>query len=241
MWLVQADANIEKYSVVSEVNWRLSGTNYQWRMNILVKVSAKEVRDALVELAKKGSVAKYANIMYLYGHCSSLTSPTKTVKIFRSKFCSFYRVRRSKIWKAAYFNYFNLIKTTTTLTYDAILKGLSANLPTRNIEKSFASKMYATINTDKPILDSKVLCVFKKYLDTKFPINKDIIANINKCKRTHTQKTATDLYDLVDKWYQSFQKCPQGKLWVQEFDKSFPTFKYISAVKKIDFILWALP
>jgi len=41
------------------------------------------------------------------------------------------------------------------------------------------------------------------------------------------------------KWYNMFLPSTRGKQWIKWFDSNFPTYKWISDVKKVDFIIFA--
>jgi len=75
---------------------------------------------------------------------------------FQKTFNSFYKIRRNKEWRDAFYKYFESIKKDENITFFKIINYLYEN--TDNVEASFASKMLATINEDMPIFK---LCLKK--------------------------------------------------------------------------------
>ena len=83
--------------------------------------------------------------------------------------------------------------------------------------------MCATIDTDKPIWDQYVLSNLGLHLNGKKE------ERINK---------AIELYKEIEQWYKSYLDTPDAKNCITVFDKFFPTYKWISNTKKIDYFLW---
>ncbi len=76
---------------------------------------------------------------------------------FQKAYDGFYNVRRNETWRKIYFNYFQEIRLDFNITFEIIIKALNERLPNASVEPSFSSKMLATLNTQMPIWDSKVL------------------------------------------------------------------------------------
>ena len=140
--------------------------------------------------------------------------------IFQKTFNGFYHLRRNTGWRRYYFELFEKCKSETvsftkTITYIYEKTG--------KVEPSFSSKMCATIDTDKPIWDQYVLSNLGLHLNGKKE------ERINK---------AIELYKEIEQWYKSYLDTPDAKNCITVFDKFFPTYKWISNTKKIDYFLW---
>lgn len=142
---------------------------------------------------------------------------------FQRVFNAFYRVRRDDGWRKTFYELFEKVKQNPQSRFDRTLESLYAR--TGNIEPSFVSKMIATTAPNEPIWDSHVLEVLglkprkkggKYQLDDVF-----------------------DCYSSINNWYEEFKRLPLAKKWARVFDRALPEHRYISATKKIDFILWA--
>lgn len=140
---------------------------------------------------------------------------------FQRTFNGFYIVRRNKQWRKTYYDYFESIKDKN-IDFADIITYLYNN--TDNIESSFASKMLATINPNKPIWDRFVLQNLNMEL-------------IGKTQEERLQN-AIKLYADIELWYNDFLKTKKAKECIKYFDEILPDYKWISDIKKIDCILW---
>lgn len=93
-----------------------------------------------------------------------------------------------------------------------------------SLEPSFASKMLATINPDKPIWDSRVLASLK--LDKEW-------------EKKWNVDHAIEIYDSIRDGYKKFESTKFCDECLKEFDSWFPDYDWISTTKKIDFLLWS--
>lgn len=141
---------------------------------------------------------------------------------FQTKFNGYYRVRRNAEWRECYYALFQRGKSEE-LSFADIITYLYEQ--TGNVEPSFSSKMYATINTDKPIWDQYVLKNLNLQLEGKGE------------ERLHN---AIDLYVRIEAWYEEFLKTQNGKDCIDAFDKALPIYSWISNTKKIDCFLWGM-
>ena len=145
---------------------------------------------------------------------------------FKRKYNAYYRVRqRSDEW---YKKYYDLMfkQKTNELTIEEIINELSSF---GTIEASFASKLIATIDTQKPIWDQYVLKNLGYYNEWR--------SYENKSKEERIKK-AVEIYKKIEKWYDVFLKSREGKKCILEFDRVLPKYSTsISDVKKIDFLL----
>lgn len=171
---------------------------------------------AIVKLQeRKKDMVAYFDIMKAAGH------PERPE--FQKKYDAFYRVRRDEAWRKEYFRLMATFGKRGNASFGEILHRL--HQATGQIEASFASKMLATLDPDKPIWDSKVLEALQLRLAGSNP-------NVR-------FSNAVVLYEHICKWYQDFMKTDAAIEMLQRFDKEFPEFQIMSQTKKIDFILWA--
>lgn len=172
------------------------------------------------------------------------TLQLKTVNVasnedYQKNFTGYYRVRRDENWLRKYYEFMEENKNNTELKFADVLRYLS-NIPhavkkckanpsgtAKTIEVSFASKLYATINTDYPIWDSQVV----NALGITIPKELSSTDKIN-----HFIKAYEELKKAIDR----FLETENGKECLREHDRLFPNFIDLSPVKKIDFFLWSM-
>lgn len=142
---------------------------------------------------------------------------------FQRIFNGFYLVRRNEEWRKIFYDYFEKIKRDTP-TFESIVTYLYER--TGNLEPSFSSKMLATILPEKPIWD--------RYVVQNLGIKLE-----GKTKQEKLQN-AIRLYDEMEQWYEDFLTTEKGKECVETFDKIFPEYSWLSAVKKVDCVLWSI-
>lgn len=141
---------------------------------------------------------------------------------FQKLFNSFYVVRRNSEWRKDYYTLFeSLKKENKTVTFEQILKALYNT--TGKIEASYSSKMLATLNPNMPIWDQYVL----KNAGVAQP-----------SQGSDRFDSTVSVYSQLCEWYQCYLKTENSKECIRHFDKTFPKYKEISDIKKIDFYLW---
>lgn len=143
---------------------------------------------------------------------------------FQRSFNGFYRVRRNKDWRKAYYNLFEQVKSSEDVGFAYILEELYHK--TGNVEASFASKLLATLKPEMPIWDRYVV----QNLNLKVPPASDP-ERIRKVER---------LYDGIVGWYSAFLKTENARQCLAKFDEVLPDYAWLSDVKKIDFYLWSI-
>jgi hypothetical protein len=139
---------------------------------------------------------------------------------FQRSFSGFYRVRRNFQWRSAYFR---LLETSKVkgIDFPQALKEINGRMG--RIEASFVSKLVATLDPSKPVIDKFVLEHFELHLP--------------RWGLSDRQTKTIDLYnDLCDK-YSAFLQSPTGKIIRELFDSRYPCSE-ISELKKIDLVLW---
>lgn len=153
---------------------------------------------------------------------------------FQTLFNDYYDVRRNEEWRKLYYRYFAKYKSGPAPTFNQIIDALYYNLRTNKggthpVEASFSSKMLATLDSSKPVLDSHVLENMNLSLsyasaspEIKLLKAKQVYAAI--CRRYDTYMRTRDCMDAIG-----------------IFDSHFPDYKGVfSPVRKIDWFLWKL-
>ena len=153
-------------------------------------------------------------------------------KDFKAEFTSFYMssqaIMRREENQIAFFNQMKRIVDGERLPN--IVAKLYEEMGIGKYEFSFVSKLFHTINPNLPIYDSKVRNFLKQAKQVDFQLYyKDKIRKL--------EAIAND-WDALIRWYESFQESIECKEWICWFDKTFPEFVDISAVKKIDAIIY---
>lgn len=153
-------------------------------------------------------------------------------KAFQKSFNHFYRIRIPKNNRDSYkefYELFEISKRKSNVSFESIYSGLYKI--TGRTEVSFSSKILHSINDNQPIYDSKVAEAVEKISGLK----------LHKYQGTDKNKkyeNGLTLYSRLSNWYNNFINSSTAKEVNDAFDINFPEFKDISAVKKIDFILW---
>lgn len=142
---------------------------------------------------------------------------------FQRVFNGFYIVRRNEEWRKFYYDLFEKTKYDQTC-FAHILQTLYEQ--TGNIEASFASKLFATINPDKPIW------------------NRYVVQNLGIKVPETTKQEKLDFvitkYEEIEKWYSDFLSTDNARECIQKFDQVLPSYHWLSDIKKIDFYLWSI-
>jgi hypothetical protein len=145
--------------------------------------------------------------------------------LFQKRYSVFYVMWfRPKEWKKCYFKLFEQAKKIDPHPgFREILKWLSDH--TGKMEASFASKLVATLNPGKQIIDKFVLENFELVLPT--------LSSSNRLEET------VGVYEkLGDQYYDFFKEPICGEIF-RRFDEIFPGSN-ISQLKKVDFVLWQI-
>ena len=142
---------------------------------------------------------------------------------FQRTYNGFYRMRQRKPeFYHLYYGYMEKHKQSE-ITFDAVLKYIYDE--TKRIEASFSSKLLATINPDMPVWDVNVLS------------NLGITAP--RYKQQDRYNKTVDTYIKLQAWYGSYLDTHNARDAIEIFDRIYPDTE-ITAVKKIDLILWSL-
>jgi len=146
----------------------------------------------------------------------------RTNEEFQRCFTGFYRVRRNFEWRSAYFDLLESSKVKG-IAFPEALKEISRR--THRIYASFASKLVATLDPSKPVIDKFVLKHFELRLAYWGSPDRET-------------KTIDRYYDLCEK-YSAFVQSPTGKMIRELFDSRYPNPE-ISELKKVDLVLWQI-
>ncbi len=139
---------------------------------------------------------------------------------FRRRFNHFYRVRRGPSWQNAFYDIMSLAKREH-LSFDVVL-GLLAQ-ETGRYEASFTSKLIATLDPHKPVIDSVVL----KNLGLRLPAARSA-ARADKLR---------ELYAKIQSLFLAYLQSEDGSYLASAFCRAYPE-AHVSDEKKIDLVLW---
>jgi hypothetical protein len=141
---------------------------------------------------------------------------------FQRSFNAFYRVRRNAEWRGAFFALMEKSKSGG-INFSEALRSLRSS--TGRIEASFASKLVATLDPSKPVIDKFVLHSFQLRLP-----------NWGSADR---EENTIELYGQLCLKYDDLMMSPDGVKIRNMFDERYPNAK-IMDIKKIDLVLWQI-
>jgi hypothetical protein len=147
----------------------------------------------------------------------------RTNEHFQKRFDAFYRVRRDRGWRSDYFALMEASKVNG-IDFPSALKEI--HRLTGRIEASFASKLVATLDPSKPVVDKFVLQNF----DLKLP----------RWGLADRESKTVELYRNLCEAYVNLIQSPTGQAICLLFDQRFPGATEISELKKIDLVLWQI-
>jgi hypothetical protein len=141
---------------------------------------------------------------------------------FRKAYCSFYGITpfRDTQWQQ---HYFNLLVEATHTPPDFTTTLRELNNRTGVVEASFTSKLVASVNTNRPVIDTWVLLNAELELpDRNAP--------------TRLADIAT-LYATLDIKMHAYLSTDDGQYLVAQFTNRYGTER-ITEMKMLDFVLW---
>jgi len=178
-------------------------------------ITEVEIRTALGRL-KKGLD------QYLWLQCNLGLSDVSASQRFQTCFNGFYRVRRGPSWRVEYFALMESSKVSGIDFPDALEE---IHRRTSRIEASFASKLVATLDTSKPVVDKFVL--------EKFELKLPRSGLKNRVSKT------VDVYRELCDAYRDFIESPKGTSIRELFERQYPR-SGLSELKKLDLVLWQI-
>jgi hypothetical protein len=141
---------------------------------------------------------------------------------FQKKFAGFYRVRRDRDWKEQYFDLMESSKLTG-IDFPRALGEINARC--KMLEASFASKLVATLDPSKPVIDEFVL----EYFGLQLP----------RWGSAGRESKTIELYQALCDRYNTLMQTSEGKRMRDVFERRYPDVG-ISELKKLDLMLWQL-
>lgn len=163
---------------------------------------------------------------------------------FKENFKKFYGMKRCKFSDEFYTKYFEYLdknrkknnQNYKKIEFNEVINYIWQTGTSNRVEASFCSKLLASINSDKPVWDRNVF----SWLEMTRPAS---IKDKNK-----QIKKAIETYDkLIEEINRQFYNTGNAKKCIEIFNEFFNRnfsegndLKYISSMKKIDFILWSL-
>lgn len=121
-----------------------------------------------------------------------------------------------------------------------IVSDLKEEMERQSYELSLISKLLHTRNPSSPIYDSKVREYLSREENVEFWWQRKTGMSGKSAPRGTAEiaKIEHDWLALCE-WYKEFLQSSRGLQWIEWFDSNFPTYKHISSVKKVDFIIFA--
>jgi len=181
-----------------------------------MKINREKLNEVIINL--RFGLDKYELIMDMF-YKVDVSVDAK----FQNLYKSFYGFRHPDVnaFSKGFFDYLERHKNKE-LEFDSVLKYLEQY---GRIEASFASKLIATINQNKPVIDRYVLHNIGMRLPYTYTKNR-------------FEKTI-EVYRDVECWYQIFLSTEDASIMIDSFNKAYTNAK-ITNLKKIDLILWQM-
>ena len=171
---------------------------------------------AAIEKAKKG-ITQYLAIMDTVHRVDVSRN-----RDFQKRYNRFFRMRqRQPIWYKVYYAYLERSKIAPP-PFDRVLEHLWSTLG--KYEPSFSSKLVAILDPHRPIWDTVVL----QNIGLKAPAYWD---------RNRVQK-AKPVYRNLEKWYENYLRSDDAQRIVALFNQKIEKHQKLTALKKVDFVLW---
>ena len=139
---------------------------------------------------------------------------------FQRKYNDFYKVRRDADWRRHYYELMEKAKIQE-IPFPEALRALRER--TGRIEASFASKLVATRDPNKPVVDKFVLKNFGLRLPYHYAANRE--------SRT------IEVYEELCRRYAHLMGRSVARMICENFARMYPWAK-ITDLKKIDLVLW---
>lgn len=140
--------------------------------------------------------------------------------LFQTRFNDFYRVRRDDAWRRDFYGLMERAKMRP-MDFGSVLRELLVR--TGRLEASFASKLVATLNPDRPVVDRYVLLNFGLHLPYYYAKDREA-------------KTL-DVYETLCRRYEGLLASATGVIMCRKFSDRFPWAR-ICDLKKVDLIVW---
>ena len=177
------------------------------------------IDDGRIALPKvQRGLCSYLELMRIFPHVD-----VSVDKDFQRKFNGFYRMRqRPRSWYELYFDLMQKLRNED-VSFGYILRVLHEE--SGRMEASFSSKMLATIDPGKPVIDQFVL--------------KNIGLRVPYYSSKNRYAELVDTYDKLCEWYENVLTSDEGVSVVNMFDEMYGD-QGITDLKKIDLVLWQI-
>ena len=142
---------------------------------------------------------------------------------FRRRFNRFYRVRRDREWQDAFCGLMGRAKKER-LEFRVVLDAL--HRATNRYEASFASKLVATLDPSKPVIDAFVL----RNVGIRLPT----YAAADRATRIG------EIYSQLITAFSTFLSGERGAYLISAFRRTYPDAR-VTIVKMLDLVLWQTP
>lgn len=182
---------------------------------------------------KHDKTSEIVNDLQAYIDVQKLYKKGVLNEIFRDKYTKFYQLhlltthlKEGVTPSQAIDKYFKIFQFQKQhpLTFDSVINDIFNDI-TECWYGSFASKLIATVDESKAVLDNNILSELQ-------------ISHPSSAKKDLRYVKWVKTYKKVNDLYQEFIATVEGGKFITEFDETFPELKNISDVKKIDVLLW---
>ncbi|MDB5313283.1 MAG: hypothetical protein JWO38_7485 [Gemmataceae bacterium] len=140
---------------------------------------------------------------------------------FQRGFNAFYRIRRNADWQSTFYTLFQREKSGPQ-PFAEVLRTLHD--ATGRVEASFASKLTASVDPSRPVVDAFVL----KNLGLRLPRNGAIEARLAQI---------AEQYDHIGRVFAEFLDTEMGRYLTTRFKELYPG-QPVTPVKMLDLVLW---
>jgi hypothetical protein len=153
---------------------------------------------------------------------------------FQKKFRSFYRVRRGPAWQRVFFEFMQKHRTAPPPSFQETLEALAAQ--GHRCEASFSSKLVATLDPRRPVLDSLVLRVMRRHLGDRG--SGEIKWTLLRTGSLESRiERALIVYDCLTAAMGDILGAAAFSRLIELFDRSYGQYS-LTPTKKLDLMLW---
>jgi len=179
----------------------------------MITLTEQAIDEALSRIAD--GLRQYIWIQSSFRQCD-----VSTDLVFQTAFNGFYRIRRNADWREQFYTLFETAKASG-ITFDQAFRELLQR--TERYEASFASKLVATLDPTKPVVDKFVLGNF----GLKPPYY----------SASEREAKTIGVYNELCGRYETLMRSPLGRTICARFTQRYPKAD-ITEIKKIDLVLW---
>ena len=158
---------------------------------------------------------------YCWLQAALATTDVAHDRAFQTRFNGFYRVRRSVEWQSAFYTLLQKGKWKPQ-SFAGVLCALHA--ATGRVEASFASKLAASVDPEKPVIDSFVV--------------KNLGLRLSRAGGVEVRLARiVELHDRIGQIFSDYLDTDIGRHLIVRFEESYPD-RHLTRVKMLDLILW---